>query len=170
MYVYVCIMQACMCVCMHISYIHTYMMHVCIQLHFYKINFLFFKGFSEGICVPPRFANDHNIQRNWSFKIIICDILFMRSHEARPSTVSSRLVLLVTVNTAVPQSKLWRDSPFLPPMICAPAYPDSFPSPWLFPRLNSKHHPPFPSNSLPTTLFNLNPRICESQRYNLDIA
>ena len=48
---------------------------------------------------------------NWNLtltasRIIICDIPFMRSHEARPYTVPPKSELW-GVNTAVPQSKLW---------------------------------------------------------------
>ena len=57
--VYVCIMHACICVCMHVSY--KYMMHVYTRWIFKnKITlFNFFKWFSEGPD-PPRSATGQN--------------------------------------------------------------------------------------------------------------
>jgi len=63
------------------------MMHAlhAVNKMFIKLHFLFF-------------LNGHNIEgalqlNNDCFKIIIWDILFMRSHEARPSTVPPKLEL-----------------------------------------------------------------------------
>ena len=62
---------------------------------------------------------------------IICDILFVISHEARPSSVPPKLELWGgTVNTAVPPVKTLEETvPPCPPMIYATEYAIRLPKP-----------------------------------------
>jgi len=105
--VYVCITHASICVCMHVSYIHNACMYATIfKNKITLVNFL--NGLVRGarISLDPPLVRMHMGNCNATMADSkLFDVLLMKSHEARPSSVSPKLELWGAVNTAVPPVK-----------------------------------------------------------------
>src|SRR6218665_2177871 len=129
-------MYACMHQCIYITVYHMYVLgvHVSVYVCMYNIYVhdacmsakLHFLIFLNGLVIPldPPLVRMHrgncNLTMADSNYFIICDILFMRSHEARPSSVPPKLEIWGESQHCCPPVKTLEGTvPLCSPMIYA---------------------------------------------------